>query len=309
MNEFSHYSVMLLPAVEGLSIRPGGLYVDCTAGSGGHSLEIAKRLTAGGHLIAIDQDPAAIAAAKERLRAYADRVTFVGNNFSELDTILQGEKIDGALIDLGVSSYQLDTPERGFSYRFDAPLDMRMDPHAAIDAYTVINTYSEAELSRILYEWGEERFAARIAQKIVAAREKSPIATTFEFVDVIKSALPPNAKDGPHHPAKRSFQAIRIEVNRELDRIEPTLRTIADALRPGGRVAAISFHSLEDRIVKQTFTALSKGCTCPPNFPVCVCGKKPVLRVVTRKPILPDAKELAENQRSHSAKLRIAEKL
>lgn len=306
---FSHYSVMLIPAVDGLAIRPNGIYVDCTAGGGGHSFAIASRLQENGRLIAIDQDPAALAAAKEKLAPFANHVTLVQDNFSNLASILNGQKIDGALIDLGVSSYQLDTPERGFSYQHDAPLDMRMAPDSPLNAFTVINTYSEQELSRIIYTWGEERYASRIAAKIVATREKAPIQTTFQFVDVIKSALPSQAKEGPHHPAKRTFQAIRIEVNRELDVIEPTLRVIANALRPGGRVAAISFHSLEDRIIKQTFSELCRGCTCPPNFPVCVCGKKPTLKLITKKPILPDASELAENPRSHSAKLRIAEKL
>jgi len=309
---FSHYSVLLSESVDGLDIKPDGIYVDCTLGGGGHSEAVAKRLTGGGRLIAIDQDGAAIAASKVRLAPYLDRIEFVKSNFSCVGDVLTGlgiEKIDGAVIDLGVSSYQLDTPERGFSYMHDAPLDMRMDSDASFSAYDVVNTYSEDRLKKIIFEYSEERFAPRIAAKICAAREAKPIETTHELVDIIKSAIPAKAREDGPHPAKRTFQAIRIEVNSELSIIEPTLNALIYALREGGRLSVITFHSLEDRIVKQTFKEASKGCTCPPNFPVCVCGNKPKVKVITGKPVLPSEKELDENPRSRSAKLRIAEKL
>lgn len=309
---FSHYSVLLNESVDGLNIKPDGIYVDCTLGGGGHSEAIAARLTEGGRLIAIDQDSAAINASKKRLMSYADRIEFVRNNFSNVGEVLAGlgiEKIDGAVIDLGVSSYQLDTPERGFSYMHDAPLDMRMDPDAELSAYEVVNTYSEDRLKKIIFEYSEERFAPRIAARICAAREAKPIETTYELVDIIKSAIPAKAREDGPHPAKRTFQAIRIEVNSELSIIDPTLNSLIHSLGDGGRLSVITFHSLEDRIVKQSFKDASKGCTCPPNFPVCVCGNKPKLKVITGKPILPSEKELDENPRSRSAKLRIAEKL
>ncbi|MBQ8552457.1 MAG: 16S rRNA (cytosine(1402)-N(4))-methyltransferase RsmH [Clostridia bacterium] len=310
--EFSHYSVLLGESVDGLNIKPDGIYVDCTLGGGGHSEAIASRLTGGGKLIAIDQDSAAIAASKVRLAPYADRIEFVRDNFKNVGEVLERlgiQKIDGAVIDLGVSSYQLDTPERGFSYMHDAPLDMRMNPDAALSAYEVVNTYSEAELKKIIFEYSEERFAGRIAAKICAAREAKPVKTTFELVDIIRSAVPAKAREAGSHPAKRAFQAIRIEVNSELSIIEPTLNSLIYALGAGGRLSVITFHSLEDRIVKQTFAENSKGCTCPKDFPVCVCGKKPKIKLITHKPILPSEKELSENSRSHSAKLRVAEKL
>lgn len=310
MTQFAHYPVMLSEAVDGLAVSDG-VYVDCTAGGGGHSLEIIRRIRSG-RLIAVDQDGAAIEAVRERLSGYAGRLTLVRRNFAEIGQILDGlgiGMVQGALIDLGVSSYQLDTPGRGFSYRADAPLDMRMDENAPLSAYDVVNTYSEEELRRVLYDYGEESFAPLIAGGIVRYREKKPVETTLELADIIKSSLPPKALAGGHHPAKKSFQAIRIEVNHELDVIAPTLRTLAGRLSTGGRLAVITFHSLEDRIVKQTFAELARGCTCPKTFPVCVCGKKPSVRPVTRKPILPSERELEENPRSRSAKLRIVEKL
>lgn len=313
MNEnptvFSHYSVLLNESVDGLNINPDGIYMDCTLGGGGHSEALASKLT-GGRLIAIDQDMAAINASKKRLAPYADRITFVHDNFRNVADIaskLEIEKIDGAVIDLGVSSYQLDTPERGFSYMHDAPLDMRMNPESELSAYTVVNTYSEEHLKKLIYEYSEERFAPRIASKICAAREVSPIKTTWQLVDIIKSAIPAKAREDGPHPAKRTFQAIRIEVNSELDIIEPTLRSLISLLGKGGRLSVITFHSLEDRIVKQTFKDAATGCTCPPNFPVCVCGNKPKIKIITNKPILPSDRELTENPRSRSAKLRICE--
>ena len=309
---FSHRSVLLDECIESLNIKPNGIYVDGTAGGGGHSLEIVKRLTDGGRLIAIDRDDAAIAAATQRLSDYLDRVTFVRNNFSSAADVcreLGVEKIDGILLDLGVSSYQLDTAERGFSHNNDAPLDMRMDRRGELDAYTVINTYSFEELKRVIWEYGEERFAPKIASAIVKRRETSPIVSTGELVDVIKSAIPAAAREGGHHPAKRTFQAIRIEVNGELDAIAPAIKKASGIMAEGGRIVIITFHSLEDRIVKQTYADMASGCTCPKNLPICVCGKRPEVKVLTKKPILPSARELEENPRSRSAKLRVCEKL
>ena len=309
---FSHRSVLLDECIESLNIKPDGTYVDGTAGGGGHSLEIVKRLTAGGRLIAIDRDDAAIEAATARLSDYLDRVTFVRNNFSSAAEVCRElgiEKIDGILLDLGVSSYQLDTAERGFTHNADAPLDMRMDRRGELDAYTVVNTYTYEELRRVIWEYGEDRFAPKIASAIVRRREKAPICTTGELVDIIKSAIPPAAREGGHHPAKRTFQAIRIEVNGELDAIEPAIRRAKDIMNEGGRIVIITFHSLEDRIVKQTYADMASGCTCPRTLPVCVCGKKPEVKVITKKPILPSEVELEENPRSRSAKLRVAEKL
>lgn len=310
--EFSHRSVLLAESIEALAIKPDGIYVDGTAGGGGHSFEIARRLGSGGRLVAIDQDEAAITAAKNRLSVYGDKITVVRSNFHEVASVCDGleiDRIDGLLLDLGVSSYQLDTPERGFSYMADAPLDMRMDKRASLTAYDVVNGYSEEKLKKILYEYGEERFSPSIAAAIVRERQKKPIETTCELSDVIKGAMPPQAREGGHHPAKRSFQAIRIEVNGELDIIEPTIRAVARRLSVGGRIAIITFHSLEDRIVKKTFAELATGCTCPKDFPICVCGNKPTLKVISKKPILPSPEELAENPRARSAKLRVAEKL
>ena len=309
--EFSHRSVLLDECMDGLDIKPDGIYVDGTAGGAGHSSEIAKRLGSG-RLIAIDQDETAVAVATERLNALGKNTTVVRSNFSELASVCRSlgiDAIDGVLLDLGVSSYQLDTAERGFSYSADAPLDMRMDNRCSLSAYEVVNSYSEQELKRILYDYGEERFAPAIASAIVKRRESRPIETTAELSDIIKYAIPPAAREGGHHPAKRSFQAIRIEVNRELDVIEPAIRGAVEMLRSGGRIAIITFHSLEDRIVKQAFASLASGCTCPKDFPICVCGNKPKVRLVNRKPILPSKAELEENPRSRSAKLRVAEKI
>ena len=310
--KFSHVSVLLRECIEALNIKPDGIYVDCTAGGGGHSLEIVKRLTAGGRLIAIDRDEDALRAAGARLADYADRVTFVHSNYAMLQSVLADlgiPKADGVLADLGVSSYQLDTAERGFSYMQDAPLDMRMDREQPLSARDVVNTYSEEELRRILYDYGEEKFARNIAANIVKRRSDRPIETTLELAELVKGSMPKAAREGGHHPAKRTFQAIRIEVNAELSSIPPALDAAVHALNPGGRVAVITFHSLEDRLVKQKFAALSSGCTCPREFPVCVCGKKPVVRVITKKPVTAGEDELEVNPRSRSAKLRVAEKI
>lgn len=309
--EFSHYSVLLSECMQGLNIKPDGTYVDGTAGGAGHSSEIAKRLEAG-RLIAIDQDETAVAVATERLNALNKNTTVVRNNFCNIADVcreLDIESIDGVLLDLGVSSYQLDTAERGFSYSADAPLDMRMDNRVSLSAYDVVNGYSEQSIKKILFDYGEERYAPQIAAAIVKRREKEPIRTTAELSDIIKSAMPSAAREGGHHPAKRSFQAIRIEVNKELDVIEPAIRDAVSLLNKGGRMAIITFHSLEDRIVKQTFASLATGCTCPRDLPICICNNKPKVKVLTKKPILPSKQELEENPRSRSAKLRVIEKL
>ena len=303
--EYTHKPVLLDECIGALRIRPEGVYVDGTLGRAGHSREIAKRLTTG-RLICIDRDSAAIEAAGERLAPWMDRVRLVHSNFSELGSVLE-EDADGMLFDLGVSSPQLDDPERGFSYMHDAPLDMRMDRSAPLTAREVVNSWSLEELRRILYDFGEERPAPAIASAIAKRREQRPIQTTLELVEVIKSAMPPAALREKQHPAKRSFQAVRIAVNGELDALPPMLRAAADKLRPGGRLAVITFHSLEDRIVKRTLRELAQGCTCPPSFPVCVCGKKPLVRL--DKPVTPSAAEVAENPRARSARLRTAEKL
>ena len=311
-NVFSHKPVLLSECIEGLCIRPDYTYVDCTTGGGGHSYEIAKRLSGNARLICLDRDTDALSAAREKLKDYLDRITFVHTNFSDIGSVLNDLHIGnlgGVLADLGCSSYQFDTPERGFSYMHDAPLDMRMDTDGGLTAYDVVNTYEEAALQRILYEYGEEKFSPKIAREIVRAREIKPIETTFELVELIKGAMPTAAKIGGPHPAKRTFQAIRIEVNHELDAISPALKAAAEHMVPGGRIAVISFHSLEDRCVKNAFAELSRGCTCPRDFPVCVCGKKPIVNLITRKPILPSDEELEENPRARSAKLRIAEKI
>ena len=308
--EYTHKPVLLDECIEGLNIRPDGVYVDGTLGRAGHSREIAKRLTTG-RLICIDRDMAAIEAAQTRLADWMDRVTLIHSNFSELGEVLKEAGIagvDGMLFDLGVSSPQLDDASRGFSYMQDAPLDMRMDVSAPLTAYEVVNTWSFEELRRILTEYGEERYSSRIAKAIVTVRETTPIETTLQLVDVIKSAMPSAALREKQHPAKRSFQAIRIAVNGELDALPPMLSAAVESLNPGGRLAVITFHSLEDRIVKQTMKELATGCTCPPNFPVCVCGNKPKIRLVSRKPIVSGEAELEENPRARSAKLRVAEK-
>ena len=308
--EYTHKPVLLDACIQALNIRPDGVYVDGTLGRAGHSLEIARRLTTG-RLICIDRDQAAIDAAQVRLAPYLDRVTLVHSNFSELKEVLSAAGVsgaDGMLFDLGVSSPQLDDASRGFSYMQDAPLDMRMDTAAPLTAYEVVNTWPQEELRRILYEYGEERYAPAIAKAIVRARETAPVKTTLELVEIIKGAMPPAALREKQHPAKRSFQAIRIAVNGELDALSPMLRAAVDGLNPGGRLAVITFHSLEDRIVKRTLAEQARGCTCPPEFPVCVCGKKPRIRLVNRKPITADQAELADNPRARSAKLRVAEK-
>ncbi len=312
ITQFAHTSVLLSECIDSLSIKPNLTYVDCTTGGGGHSYEIAARLGKGGRLLCFDRDEAAIAAARERLSPYLDKVTFIHRNFNDLGEVLDELGIDnlgGVLADLGCSSHQFDTPERGFSYQHDAPLDMRMDTSAQKDAFTVVNSYDEATLRRIIFDYGEERFAPRIAAGIVAARQSSPVKTTKELVDIIKTAIPRAARENGPHPAKRTFQAIRIEVNSELDAIEPMIRAAEKRMIKGGRIALISFHSLEDRIVKQSFASLSSGCTCPRDFPVCVCGNKPKIEILTKKPILPSEQELIVNPRSRSAKLRVAQKL
>ena len=311
MSEFHHVSVLLDECIEGLAIKPEGIYVDGTLGGAGHSSQIAARLTTG-RLIGIDRDEVALAAAGKRLAPYSDRVTLVHSNFCELASVLDQLNIsgvDGILLDLGVSSPQLDDGSRGFSYMVDAPLDMRMDASDSLNAHTVVNTWPYEELKRILYEYGEERFAPQIASAICKRRETAPIATTLELVDVIRSAMPASALREKQHPAKRSFQAIRIAVNDELNSVAKVMEDAIPKLNPGGRLAVITFHSLEDRIVKNAMGAAAKGCTCPPSFPVCVCGKKPKVKVITRKPIVSGEEELERNPRARSAKLRICEKL
>ena len=311
MSEFYHVSVLLEECIDGLNIKPDGIYVDGTLGGAGHSSQIAKRLTTG-RLIGIDRDPVALKAAGERLAPYADRVTLVHSNFCEIAQVLKDlgiDGVDGILLDLGVSSPQLDDAERGFSYMNDAPLDMRMNGEDALSAYEVVNTWSYEELRRILFDYGEERYAPRIADAICRRREEKPIRTTLELVDIIRSAMPAAALREKQHPAKRSFQAIRIAVNDELGSVETVMRDAIPCLNPGGRLAIITFHSLEDRSVKNGMAEAAKGCTCPPSFPVCVCGKKPKVKLISRKPIVSGDEELGRNPRARSAKLRICEKL
>ena len=306
--DFVHKPVLFDEVLESLRIKPDGIYVDGTTGGAGHSSGIAEKLV-NGRLISFDRDADAIAVATERLARFGERSTIVHSNFSEIKSVLLSmgvERIDGLLLDLGVSSYQLDCAERGFSYMADAPLDMRMDKRDSVSAYDVVNGYSAAELKKILWEYGEEKFAPSIANAIVRARETKPIESTLELSDIIKGAMPASARNGAHHPAKRSFQAIRICVNGELSIIENTIRDAVSMMNNGGIISIITFHSLEDRIVKQTFADLAKGCTCPKSFPVCICGNKPSLEIVTRKPILPSEEELEVNPRSRSAKLRVA---
>ncbi len=309
-HEFTHRSVLLDECIEALNIRPEGTYLDGTLGRAGHSLEIAKRLTTG-RLICIDRDQAAIDAAQVKLADYMDKVTLVHGNFHHLDTLLAGlgdPPIDGMLFDLGVSSPQLDDASRGFSYMADAPLDMRMDQSASLTAYEVVNSWPQEELSRIIRQYGEERYAGLIAAAILRRRADKPIETTLELVEVIKSAMPGHALREKQHPAKRTFQAIRIAVNDELAAVDAMMRAAVPHLAPGGRLAVISFHSLEDRIVKSSMADMARGCTCPPDFPVCVCGKSPQVKLLTRKPIVSGEEELAANPRARSAKLRVAEK-
>ena len=311
MSEFHHVSVLLDECIEALNIRPDGIYVDGTLGGAGHSSQIAKRLTTG-RLIGIDRDPVALKAAGERLAPYSDRVTLVHSNFCEIKKVLADLEIDGVdgiLLDLGVSSPQLDDGARGFSYMADAPLDMRMNNEDSLSAYDVVNSWSQEELKRILFDYGEERYAPRIAGAICTRRAEKPIETTLELVDIIRSAMPAAALREKQHPAKRSFQAIRIAVNDELGSVEQVMRDAIPCLNPNGRLAIITFHSLEDRIVKNGMASASKGCTCPPEFPVCVCGKTPDVKLISRKPIVSGEEELERNPRARSAKLRVCEKL
>lgn len=311
MKEFHHVSVLLNECIDSLNIRPDGIYVDGTLGGAGHSSQIAKQLTTG-RLIGIDRDPVALEAAGKRLEPYQERVTLVHANFCEMAQVLNDlgiSGVDGILMDLGVSSPQLDDGERGFSYMVDAPLDMRMNNADALSAEMVVNTWPQEELKRILYTYGEERYAPQIAAAICRRRESKPIATTLELVDIIRGAMPPAALREKQHPAKRSFQAIRIAVNDELGSVEKAMDAAIPLLNPGGRLAIITFHSLEDRIVKTAMADAAKGCTCPPQFPVCVCGKKPKVKLISRKPIVASDAELEANPRARSAKLRVCEKL
>lgn len=311
MSDFYHISVLLQECIDGLAIKPDGIYVDGTLGGAGHSGQIVRRLDKG-LLVGIDRDPVALKAAGERLAPFGERVKLAHSNFCEMADVLQQLNIsgvDGILLDLGVSSPQLDDGSRGFSYMADAPLDMRMNGEDSLTAYAVVNTWSQEELKKILYDYGEERYAPQIAAAICRRRENAPIETTLELVDVIRSAMPPAALREKQHPAKRSFQAIRIAVNDELCSVEKAMAAAIPLLNPGGRLAVITFHSLEDRIVKNAMVEASKGCTCPPNFPVCVCGKKPKVKLITKKPITASDEELEVNPRSRSAKLRICEKL
>ncbi len=309
--EFSHTSVLLNECIEGLNIKPSGIYVDGTMGGAGHSSEIAKRLQKGGKLIGIDQDEAAINASTERLAPYKDVVTIVRSNFADSAEVLKQlgiSGIDGMLLDLGVSSYQLDNAERGFSYRYDTPLDMRMDQRSSLSARTIVNEYSENELFRVIRDYGEDKFAKNIAKHIVNYRQNKEIETTFELNEIIKASIPAKMRAEGGHPSKRTFQAIRIECNHELEVLSESLDTFIDLLNPGGSLCIITFHSLEDRIVKNAFRKAFNPCTCPPSFPVCVCGKKSQGKIITNKPILPSEEEMEVNPRSKSAKLRIFEK-
>ena len=309
MKEFQHYSVMLYETIEELQVKPDGIYVDGTLGGGGHAYEVCSKLT-NGRFIGIDQDEDAIRAASERLSEFGDKVTVIRNNYCNVKAALTElgiTGVDGIVLDLGVSSYQLDTEDRGFSYRFDAPLDMRMDRRQELTARTIVNEYSEMDLFRIIRDYGEDQFAKNIAKHIVAARAKKPIETTFELNEIIKAAIPAKMRKNGH-PSKQTFQAIRIECNRELEVLKNSLQDMIELLNPGGRLCIITFHSLEDRMVKTAFKNAENPCICPPEFPVCVCGRQPEGRVVSKKPILPSKQELEENSRSKSAKLRVFEK-
>ncbi len=310
--EFKHASVLLNETIDSLNIKPDGIYVDGTLGGGGHSFEICKRLGDGGRLIGIDQDLDAIAAATERLQPYKDKVTIVHSNYQDIDSVLKGLSIsgvDGIVLDLGVSSYQLDNVDRGFTYREDTPLDMRMDQTQPMTAKDIVNDYSEMELYRVIRDYGEEQFAKNIAKHIVRARLDKPIETTGELNEIIKAAIPAKLRQGTGHPSKKTFQAIRIELNHELDVLEQSLDTMIKWLNPGGRLSIITFHSLEDRIVKTIYRRNMNPCTCPPSFPVCTCGKVSMGKVVTRKPIVPSEQELADNKRAKSSKLRVFERI
>ena len=309
--EFKHYSVLLEETVDGLNIKPDGIYVDGTLGGGGHAYEVCKQLSSKGRFIGIDQDEAAIEAAGARLRDFGERVTIVRSNYCDMKSQLQKlgiDKVDGIVLDLGVSSYQLDTAERGFSYRVDAPLDMRMDRRQTMTAKDIVNDYSEMDLFRIIRDYGEDKFAKNIAKHIVMEREKGPIETTGQLIEIIKRAIPMKFQKTAGHPAKRTFQAIRIELNRELEVLRDNLDDMIDLLNEDGRICIITFHSLEDRIVKSAFKKNEDPCVCPSHFPVCVCGNVSKGKVITRKPILPSEEELEENSRSKSAKLRIFER-
>ena len=308
---FEHKSVLLYPTVDSLKVKPDGIYVDGTLGKGGHAREVLRRLGENGRLIVIEQDGDAIAAASENLQEFFPRVTIVRRNYEQLSTVLDElgiSKVDGIYLDLGVSSFQLDTKERGFTYREDAPLDMRMDQRQTLTAADIVNTYSEMELYRLIRDYGEEKFAKNIAKHIARKRQEKPIETTGELTEVIKAAIPAKVRAGGGHPAKQTFQAIRIALNRELEVLENTIDTAIERLKPGGRFAVITFHSLEDRMVKTKFRENEHPCTCPPDFPVCVCGRKSLGRVITKKPILPTAEEEEENRRAKSAKLRVFER-
>jgi len=310
--EFKHKSVLLYETVDELNIKPDGIYVDGTLGGGGHSYEIAGRLSEGGRLIGIDQDEDAIKAASKRLEPYMDRVTIVRNNYCNMDKVLDElgiDKVDGIMLDLGVSSYQLDAADRGFTYNVDTALDMRMDQRQEITAKDIVNEYSEFDLYRIIRDYGEDRFAKNIAKHIVAARQEKPIETTFELNDIIKAAIPMKVRATGGHPSKRTYQAIRIELNKELEVLENSIDMMIDRLKPEGRLCIITFHSLEDRIVKTRFRNKENPCTCPPSFPACVCGKVPKGRVITRKPVVPTDEEINENSRSKSSKLRVFERV
>ena len=310
--EFKHKSVLLYETVDELNIKPDGIYVDGTLGGGGHSYEIAKRLSEGGRLIGIDQDEDAIKAASKRLEPYMDRVTIVRNNYCNMDKVLDElgiDKVDGIMLDLGVSSYQLDAADRGFTYNVDTALDMRMEQRQEITAKDIVNEYSEFDLYRIIRDYGEDRFAKNIAKHIVAARQEKPIETTFELNDIIKAAIPMKVRATGGHPSKRTYQAIRIELNKELEVLENSIDMMIDRLKPEGRLCIITFHSLEDRIVKTRFRNNENPCTCPPSFPACVCGKVPKGRVITRKPVVPTDEEINENSRSKSSKLRVFERV
>lgn len=309
--EFQHTPVLLKEVIDGLCIKPDGIYVDGTLGGGGHSYEIAKRLTAGGRLIGIDQDEDAVDAAGQKLSEFADRILIVRDNYCNMDRVLdklQIGKVDGIFLDIGVSSHQLDDASRGFTYRENAPLDMRMDKRQSITAKDIVNTYSEVDLHRILRDYGEEKSAARIAKKIIEKRQMRSIETTLELAEIVKEAVPARFREAKGHPAKRTFQAIRIELNRELEVLEQSIDTMIDRLNDGGRLCIITFHSLEDRIVKQKFKDNENPCTCPPDFPVCVCGKKSKGRIITRRPVIPTKAEMEQNRRSKSSKLRIFER-
>ena len=309
--EFSHYSVLLQETIEELKIKPDGIYLDGTLGGGGHAYEVCSRLNEQGRFFGIDQDDAAITAAGERLQKFGEQVTFIRTNYYHAKSALAErgvDRVDGIVLDLGVSSYQLDHAERGFSYKFDAALDMRMDLRQSLTAEEIVNEYPEMELYRIIRDYGEDRFAKNIAKHIAQARKDKPIHTTGELNEIIKAAIPAKIRATGGHPSKRTFQAIRIECNKELEVLMNSLEDLISMLNPGGRLCIITFHSLEDRIVKSAFKKAETPCICPPDFPVCVCGRKPLGKVITRKPILPSEKELAENSRSKSAKLRVFEK-